>query len=120
MPEIVAAGEWSLVYFDGKFSHALIKRAKPGDFRVQSGHGGTVLKTVAPENVLTQALKILKFLPRMPCYARVDGIVRNGAFLLMELELLEPQLFLDVEAQAASRFSEAILNHLRSASVEEI
>jgi glutathione synthase/RimK-type ligase-like ATP-grasp enzyme len=112
MPEIVAAGEWSLIYFDGQFSHALIKRAKDGDFRVQSEHGGTVLKADAPENICAQAFKILHFLPKMPCYARVDGVVRDGAFLLMELELLEPELFLEIEAQAAHRFAMAILSHL--------
>ncbi|MES2047007.1 MAG: hypothetical protein V4447_01295 [Pseudomonadota bacterium] len=112
MPEIVAAGEWSLVYFDGKFSHAVMKRAKDGDFRVQSNHGGSVLKADAPENICAQALKILQFLPRMPCYARVDGVVRDGAFLLMELELLEPELFLELEAPAAHRFAMAILGNL--------
>jgi glutathione synthase/RimK-type ligase-like ATP-grasp enzyme len=112
MPEIVAAGEWSLVYFDGEFSHAVMKRAKDGDFRVQSNHGGTLLKAEAPENICAQALKILQFLPRMPCYARVDGVVRDGAFLLMELELLEPELFLEIEAQAAHRFAMAILDNL--------
>lgn len=114
MPEIVAAGEWSLVYFDGEFSHAVMKRAKDGDFRVQSNHGGTLLKADVPENICVQALKILQFLPRMPCYARVDGVVRDGAFLLMELELLEPELFLDIEAQAAHRFAMAILGNLRN------
>lgn len=112
MPEIVDAGEWSLVYFDGQFSHAVVKRAKTGDFRVQSNHGGTVVKADAPKNICAQALKILQFLPRMPCYARVDGVVRDGAFLLMELELLEPELFLEIEAQAAHRFAMAILDNL--------
>jgi glutathione synthase/RimK-type ligase-like ATP-grasp enzyme len=114
MPEIVAAGEWSLIYFDGQFSHALIKRAKEGDFRVQSDHGGTVLKADAPEHICAQALKILKFLPRMPCYARVDGVMRDGGFLLMELELLEPELFLEIEADAAQNFALAILNNLNN------
>lgn len=113
MPEVVAAGEWSLVYFDGEFSHAVMKRAKEGDFRVQSNHGGSVLKEDAPENICAQALKILQFLPHMPCYARVDGVVRDGAFLLMELELLEPELFLEIEAPAAHRFATAILANLR-------
>jgi hypothetical protein len=54
-------------------------------------------------------LKILQFLPRMPCYARVDGIARGDEFLLMELELLEPELFLEIEAQAAPRFAAAIV-----------
>ena len=112
MPEVVIDGEWSLIYFDGQLSHALVKRAKEGDFRVQSDHGGTASRADAPEDMCAQALKILKFLPRMPCYARVDGVVRGGAFLLMELELVEPQLFLDIEDQAAPRFAQAIISHL--------
>ena len=112
MPEIVADGEWSLIYFDGQFSHAVIKRVKEGDFRVQSNHGGTVLTADAPENMCAQALKILRFLPSMPCYARVDGVVRDGAFFLMELELLEPELFLELDAQSAHRFAKAILDNL--------
>jgi glutathione synthase/RimK-type ligase-like ATP-grasp enzyme len=112
MPEIVRAGEWSLVFFDGQFSHALVKRAKDGDFRVQSDHGGTVLKADAPASICKQALRILQFLPRMPTYARVDGIVRGDDFLLMELELLEPRLFLEIETLAAHRFATAILANL--------
>ena len=112
MPEVVIDGEWSLIYFDGQLSHALVKRANKGDFRVQSEHGGTASKADAPKKMCTTALEILKFLTRMPCYARVDGVVRNGAFLLMELELVEPQLFLDFEDHAAHRFAQTIISHL--------
>lgn len=109
MPEIVTAGEWSLIFFDGQFSHALVKHAKHGDFRVQSDHGDTVLAADAPAHVCAQVLKKLKFLPRMPYYARADGILRGDEFLLMELELLKPELFLELEAKAAPRFAAAIV-----------
>ena len=61
MPEVVSDGEWSLIYFNGQFSHALVKRAKKGDFRVQSEHGGTASRADAQENIRTQTLKILKY-----------------------------------------------------------
>jgi glutathione synthase/RimK-type ligase-like ATP-grasp enzyme len=108
MPEITQDGEWSLIFFQGEYSHALIKRAKAGDFRVQSDHGGTVHVIDAPVAMQAQALQILQAVKHMPCYARVDGVVRDGQFMLMELELLEPELFLELDPQAPQRFAQAI------------
>lgn len=108
MPEIVTQGEWSLIFFDGQYSHSLLKCAKPGDFRVQSDHGGTVLSQQASSMMQRQAQAILQSLPSMPLYARVDGIVRGEQFLLMELELIEPELFLEIDPLAAQRFAGAI------------
>ncbi len=108
MPEIMSEGEWSLIFFKGEFSHALVKRAKSGDFRVQSDHGGTVHVAQAPQAMIAQSQRILGALKQMPCYARVDGVVRDGQFMLMELELLEPELFLEIDPQAPHRFAKAI------------
>lgn len=112
MPEIMQEGEWSLIFFQGEYSHALIKRAKTGDFRVQSDHGGTVQAIAAPAAMQAQALQILQAVKPMPCYARVDGVVRDAQFMLMELELLEPELFLELDPQAPQRFAHAILASL--------
>ena len=112
MPEIMQEGEWSLIFFQGQYSHALIKRAKTGDFRVQSDHGGSVHTVEAPEAMQAQARQILHAVKRMPCYARVDGVVRDGQFMLMELELLEPELFLELDSQAPQRFAQAIVTTL--------
>ncbi|WP_395004701.1 RimK family alpha-L-glutamate ligase, partial [Undibacterium sp.] len=112
MPEIMSEGEWSLIFFNGVFSHALIKRAKTGDFRVQSDHGGTVQGIEVSAALRMQAQTILNALECMPCYARVDGVMRDGQFLLMELELLEPELFLELEEHAPQRFAQAILARL--------
>lgn len=109
MPEIMQDGEWSLIFFQGEYSHALIKRAKAGDFRVQSDHGGTVHVIDAPAGMQAQARQILQAVKHMPCYARVDGVVRDGQFMLMELELLEPELFLELDPQAPQRFAQAIV-----------
>ncbi|MBC3881072.1 hypothetical protein H8K35_00840 [Undibacterium sp. LX40W] len=112
MPEIVSQGEWSLVFFDGQYSHSLLKRAKDGDFRVQSDHGGTVLPHQATQDMQQQAQTILQSLSKMPLYARVDGVMRAGKFMLMELELVEPELFLEVDPLAAQRFASAIHSRL--------
>ena len=101
-------GEWSLGYFDGVFSHAGLKRAKSGDFRVQGLHGGTAQRATAPPGLAVQGLEILTTLPTMPCYARVDGVVRGDQFLLMELELVEPELFLELHADAPTALARAI------------
>ena len=114
MPEVVRGGEWSLVYFDGVFSHAVLKRAKSGDFRVQSLHGGTAQLAMAPPGLAAQGLAILNTLSTMPCYARVDGVVRDDQFLLMELELVEPELFLELEAGAPKALAIAIQKRLNA------
>lgn len=112
MPEIISQGEWSLIFFDGEYSHSLLKRAKDGDFRVQSDHGGTVLPQQASREMQDQAQSILRSLTDMPLYARVDGVMRDGQFMLMELELIEPELFLEVDPLAVQRFASAIHHRL--------
>lgn len=112
MPEIVHEGEWSLVFYNGTYSHGLLKRAKAGDFRVQSDHGGSVHVMDIPLAIQQQAAAMLQVLKHMPCYARVDGVIRDGQLILMELELLEPELFLELDKEAAPRFASAILQNL--------
>lgn len=109
LPEIVAegGGEWSLVFFQNRFSHALVKRPKAGDFRVQHVHGGSMHPAQAPDWMVEIGEKILSRLPETPLYARVDGVLSSdGAsqrFLLMELELIEPVLYLAQGGEAAAR-----------------
>lgn len=107
-PEIVADGEWSLMYVDGEFTHAVIKRATPGDFRVQEDFGGTVTPTDPTPVVLDGARAALDAVGRAPAYARVDGVVVNGRFLLMELELIEPELFFPQYPEAAQKLARAV------------
>jgi glutathione synthase/RimK-type ligase-like ATP-grasp enzyme len=111
VPEIATAGEWSLVYFASRLSHAVLKRAKGGDFRVQSDFGGSWAAAAPPPAVVAAAEAVLAALPFAPAscaYARVDGVVQDGAFRLMELELVEPALFLGAAAGAVDRFADAI------------
>ena len=108
VPEIVSKGEWSLLFFDGVFSHAVVKRAAAGEFRVQREFGGT-FETVTPSaTVLRQAEAARAAAPGRTLYARVDGVVIGDDLTVTELELLEPSLFLDADPAAPGRFAAAI------------
>ena len=110
--EIADSGELSLTFFDGAFSHATIKRARAGEFRVQTEHGGTVDSTTVQPRLVGQALDVIRSLDECPVYARVDGIARGDAFLVMELELIEPNVFMSYCPEAADRFAAAIHSRL--------
>jgi len=113
---VASDGEWSLLYYGGKFSHAVLKRANPGDFRVQPRHGGTVIVQPLHEDLERQADAVLRAAladPAEALYARVDGCVANGGFLLMELELLEPSLFMGLQPGAPQRVAAALIEAVR-------
>jgi glutathione synthase/RimK-type ligase-like ATP-grasp enzyme len=106
--EVATRGEWSLVFFAGRYSHAAIKRPAPGDFRVQEELGGSAAPARPPDHLIDAARHILSLSPVPLLYARVDGVERSGRFMLMELEINEPYLFISLDADAAVRFAEAI------------
>lgn len=111
LPAVADEGEWSLFFFgdaDG-FSHALTKVAAPGDFRVQPQFGGRVEARAAPDAALKAAQAVLHACPRAWTYARVDLIADgDGGYLLMELELIEPHLFLDQAGDGGAAFGAAM------------
>jgi glutathione synthase/RimK-type ligase-like ATP-grasp enzyme len=74
MPEVQEEGEWSLIFFDKKFSHAVLKRAHANDFRVQDNFGGTYAVLDPPQLALDQAHQILTLIPELLLYARVDEL----------------------------------------------
>jgi len=111
LPEI-AEGEVSLVYFDGVFSHAVRKRPPAGEFRVNSRFGATRAAETPSPSVIAQGAAALRPLPELPLYARVDGVVRGDTLIVIEIEVLEPALFLDFDPAAADRFAEATLARL--------
>jgi glutathione synthase/RimK-type ligase-like ATP-grasp enzyme len=106
---LAAEGEWSFVFLGGEFSHAVLKRPASGDFRVQSKLGGTVARADAPEQWVRQARSVLAAVQGPWLYARVDGCMLEGQFVLVELEMLEPDLFLNLAPQAPAAFAEALL-----------
>lgn len=108
LPEIQHSGELSLVFFDGVFSHAVRKRAQPGEYRVQFQFGGTNEPVEVEDAWLEAANACIAAAPALPAYARVDGLVIDGQFILMELEVFEPLLFLSREAHAPTRFAQVI------------
>ena len=107
--EIVTAGEWSICCFGGAFSHAILKRPLVGDFRVQSEFGGSAERLDPPAGLVAEARMVLARVRGPWLYARVDGCMVDGHFVLLELEMLEPSFFLDLAPGAADRFADAIV-----------
>ena len=100
------------MFFDGAFSHAVIKRPREGDFRVQEEYGGRARSMTPPADRVDAAARYLAVSPEPPLYARVDGVETPAGFLLLELELLEPALFLSIDPAAPRRFADAIERRL--------
>jgi glutathione synthase/RimK-type ligase-like ATP-grasp enzyme len=93
MPEIQTMGEVSIIFFGGKFSHSILKKPKEEDFRVQSQFGGKYTVYQPGLSLISTSANIVKTFGDNLLYARVDGILKDGKFLLMELELIEPDLY---------------------------
>jgi glutathione synthase/RimK-type ligase-like ATP-grasp enzyme len=110
---ILVEGEWSLLFYDGIYSHAVLKRPRQNDFRVQQEHGGTAGARVPSPHVIAEAHRVLEAAETIPLYARVDGCVVDGRFVLMELELIEPDLFLRAHPKAPDRLARALLMRCR-------
>ncbi|MFC5436420.1 RimK family alpha-L-glutamate ligase [Rhodanobacter umsongensis] len=116
VPEIVSAGEWSLLYFAGQFSHAVIKRPAAGDYRVQGEHGGSAEPARPDDATLAAAERALAAVAAIGhgghAYVRVDGVISQGRFLIMELELIEPFLHLAAQPAAAERLARDVAGRL--------
>lgn len=115
LPEIQSGGELSLLFFDGVYSHAVCKRPKAGDYRVQFQFGGSDEDATVSDELVAQARTCIEHAPGSTVYARVDGVVRDGEFLLMELEIFEPLMFLSRHPEAPARFARAIEKRLLTA-----
>jgi len=112
-PDIVDHGEDTLVIVGGQFTHALTKRAKPGDFRVQDDHGGTVHPCAPSAAQISLAEAAMAACGTVPAYGRVDVVRRaDGTWAVMELELIEPELWLRRHPPAASALAAAIVERL--------
>ncbi len=121
MEEVESDGEYSLIFFGQQYSHAVKKTVKKGDFRVQSEYGGSSATARPDRSIIRQATAIidktvsldklsaldkavhLDSSPRL-LYARVDGVIRNDIFTLMELELVEPSLYINDHRLAVEQF----------------
>lgn len=108
LPQVRSSGEVSLLFFGGEFSHAVRKTARAGEFRVQEAHGGARTPMKAGPALIAQGERIARMAGPSLLYARVDGIEVGGEFILMELELIEPLLFLGLDPGAPARFARAL------------
>lgn len=109
MQSIAAHGEYSLMLFAGTFSHAILKMPKAGDFRVQPHLGGSERPSAAPNSGIELAHAALAAAPAEAAYARVDMVADDqGALRIMELELIEPALWLQHAADGGAGFASAV------------
>ena len=106
--EIETAGETSLVFFNGAFSHAVRRQPPQGEWRANSAYGVSVFGIEPPEFAVRAAQDVLAALLQMPVYARVDGTLIGDTFLLNELELIEPALYLHTSEGATERFARVL------------
>ncbi len=105
--EIIDEGEWSFLFFNGQFSHHLLKVAKEGEFRIQHFFGGKIISPDFDKNLINIAQEyVSKFAPNS-LYARVDGVVGPNGFELMELELIEPYMFFFTNEHSLENYYEA-------------
>lgn len=117
LDSVINEGEYSLFYFNGEYSHTIRKVPKSGDFRVQEEHGGELITVIPDERQLSAAAKVLAALPEKSLYARVD-LIRNpraqkdDIWQLMEVELIEPSLYFNMDEASPERFVQATLNYL--------
>jgi glutathione synthase/RimK-type ligase-like ATP-grasp enzyme len=109
LPDVLVDGELSLIVIGGRCTHAVRKRARPGDFRVQDDHGGTVHPHLPTRDETAFAEAAVASCPAMPAYARVDAVRdRAGRLSVMELELVEPELFFRYHEPAARALADEV------------
>lgn len=113
LPGILEVGEISAVFIDGALSHALVKRAAPGDYRIQSLYGGVEEAITLSPADLAVARSVLASLDEVPLYARVDLVPVDGALRLMELEVIEPYLYPAQGPELGERLASALARRLR-------
>ena len=109
---IKTKGEVSHMVFGGRYSHSVLKIAKPGDFRVQDDFGGTVhhYEATQQEQELAESIAA-KVLP-LPAYARVDVLWDNdNNIALAELELIEPELWFREHPKAATLLADGLSSY---------
>lgn len=107
-------GEWSFIFFNGTYSHCLLKVPQDGDFRVQHYYGGSINVQGTTEKHIMEAKAYVDRFATGCLYARVDGLIVKGKLNLMELELIEPYLFLNTQPQSSENYYQALLTQLNN------
>ena len=109
VPEIRTLGETSCVFFDNEFSHAVVKHPATHSILVQAEHGGRTEAATLTPNQLSTARSMLDLLPEPARYARIDMVMTTPAPLLMEIEVIEPELFVLHAPQAPHRLANLLV-----------
>ncbi len=115
LPAIAEEGEHSFIFVDGAFSHALIKQAVPGEYRIQSLYGGIEVPVAARPDDIAAAAAIMALLPfaQPSLYARIDMVrLPSGQLAVIEAELIEPYLYPLADADFGARLARAVLARL--------
>jgi glutathione synthase/RimK-type ligase-like ATP-grasp enzyme len=106
LPAIQSEGEFSAFFFGSDLSHIILKTPRTGDFRVQEEHGGQLRLVRKPESALVEAAtNCWKAIMPHPLYGRVDLVRSDKGFLLMEVELIEPSLYFNMDPDSPERFA---------------
>ena len=106
---VAQEGEYSIMLFGGEYSHAIVKRPKTGDYRVQPHLGGSEQSCAPPPGSIELAKAALAAAPAEAAYARVDMIRDgSGALAIIELELIEPALWLQHAPDGGAAFGRAV------------
>ena len=114
LKSIETEGETSLLFFGGRFSHAVNKRPVPGDFRIQMQFGG-LYRTATPDaEAMALAEQVLAAIAKPLLYARIDMVEAAGKWVLMEAELVEPDFYLSLAPDGGRMFAEAVRTRLAS------
>jgi len=109
LPSVADEGEYSMMLFGGRFSHAIVKRPKAGDYRVQPHLGGSDARCDPPESAIELARAALAAAPAEAVYARVDMVRdKSGNLAVIELELIEPALWLQHAPDGGASFASAV------------
>jgi len=109
LSSIQTTGEYSLFYFAGRYSHAIIKQPQAGDFRVQEEHGGSIRAATPSETMRQIATQALDAVGETLLYARVDIVLLDdGSPAVIELEIIEPSLYFSYDLESPRRFADAL------------
>jgi len=108
MASVLNEGEYSLFFFAGVYSHAILKIPAESEFRSQEERGAEIHSVVPQDKLLLRARQAMDTLSPSPLYARIDFVRFDDDFLVMELELIEPSLYLRMDASAPGRFAASI------------
>ncbi|WP_138429274.1 ATP-grasp domain-containing protein [Fodinibius saliphilus] len=113
MQNIVNEGEFSVFFFGDTYSHTILKTPKVNDFRVQEEHGGRLKKVKPEKQLLSIARESLANITPLPLYTRADYVrTDDNSFALMELELIEPSLYFNMDSESPERFAEVFNNRM--------